>query len=121
MMRKPRQSAAILLSLLLVLLPMQGAFAGILSMDHSDEAVSHSMVDMDHETSMSCCDGHEDCTANNICSANDCTSGHCATCVTGIVGDSKVSSNTSCQEKYVSLKHSVSSKALSSLYRPPRA
>lgn len=121
MMRKPSQSAAILLSLLLVLLPMQGAFAGILSLDHSDEAMSHSMMDMDHETSISCCDGHEDCTANNTCSANDCTSGHCATCVTGILGDSKVSSNTSCQANYVSLNHSVSSKVLSSLFRPPRA
>ena len=120
MRQKNRQTAVILLSLLLVLLPMQSTFAGILSLDQSDEAISHSMMDMDHETSMSCCEGHVDCTANNSCDANECSSGHCATCVAGILGDSKVSPIISIQEKYFSLNYSIVSKPLSSLYRPPR-
>ena len=118
MMHRRKQAVAILLSLLLVFLPMQGAIAAVLS---SDQPVEHSMMDMDHETAMSCCDGHEDCTANNTCSANDCTSGHCATCVAGILGDSKIHLNISKPVNYVSPNHSILSKSLSSLYRPPRA
>jgi hypothetical protein len=121
MMRKPGQIAAILLSLLLVLLPLQSAMAGIMSFDRPDDHASHSMMDMEHHTSMPDCDECTHCSTSNTCNENDCSSGHCATSVAGITADSSVSLKISSSLENPVLYHSVSIAFISSLYRPPRA
>ncbi|MBT8438657.1 MAG: hypothetical protein HKP55_02765 [Gammaproteobacteria bacterium] len=121
MMRKPGQMAAILLSLLLVLLPMQSAIAGMMSFDRPDDRVSHSLMDMEHHASMPDCDECSHCSINNTCDENDCSSGHCATCVAGIPVDSTASLKISSSLENPVLYHSVSIAFIRSLYRPPRA
>lgn len=120
MKQKTRQTTAILLSLLLVLLPMQSAFAGIMSLDQSADHFSHSLMDMEHGASMS---GGEDCThfsENNACDKSDCSSGHCSACVAGILGDVQASLNISNHTQHPFKNYSVLTKLISSLYRPPR-
>ena len=114
---------AILLSLALAFLPMQGAFAGILSLDLGDDHASHSMMDMQQKASMTDSEVHSSCTAHNSCDSNDCSSGHCATCVvvTGILGDTSGAVNTSNPTENSVFNNSVSTTFLNSLYRPPRA
>ena len=121
-MKRPNSAVAILLSLLLVLIPMQGAVAGVLFSDQSVDHSAHSSMDMDNKVALSCCDGHTDCSSNNPCNADECSSGHCATCVVaGILGYSKVPPIISNQKIYFLSNHSILSKSLSTLYRPPRA
>jgi len=122
MMKKTNSAVAILLSLLLVLMPMQGAVAGLLFSDQSVDHSAHLSMDMDNEVAMSCCDDHTDCSINNSCNADKCSSGHCATCVVaGILCNSKVPPITSNQKVYFSSNYPILSKSLSILYRPPRA
>ena len=119
MMHRDKQITAILFSLLLVFLPMQSSIAAVL---FSDQPAEHSMMEMDHESSISCCEGHADCSTNNTCEANDCSSGHCATCVVaGILGNSKVPPITSNKKIYFASNYLILSKSLNNLYRPPRA
>ena len=121
-MKRPNSAFAILLSLLLVLMPIQGAVAGVLFSDQSVDHSAHSLMNVDTEVAVSCCDGHTDCFSNNTCNADECSSGHCATCVVaGILGDPDVSVSTSNQNTYFSSHNPILSKSLSSIYHPPRA
>jgi len=114
---------AILLSLALAFLPLQSAFAGVLSLDLSDEHVSHSVMNMDHGVSKTDCDHGKNCSSNKDCDDNGCSSGHCATCVAvpGILGDTKVSQNRSSLMKYAVFNYVASTSFINHLYRPPRA
>ena len=91
MIRRSKQFTAILLSLLLVLLPMQSAFGALIKMDQSHDHVAHSQMDMNQVDAvpMSDCDSHTDCCSNTFCEDNGCSSGHCASCVTGVLSDTK--------------------------------
>ena len=118
-----KQIFAILLSLVLVFLPLNGAVAGLLSIDQSHDHASHSMVDMDHKVSMSDCDNHADsCSAKNTCEmSNDCSSGHCVSSLVGILGDVSALQNIPNQIEHTFLNYSVLPNVANSLYRAPRA
>ena len=123
MIRRSKQFTAILLSLLLVLLPMQSAFAGLVKPDSSRDHAMHSQMDMSPSdiVSMSDCDSHHECSGNTFCEDNGCSSGHCASCVTGVLSDTKIFFGNPNLSDRTWQNFSVTANSTKTLYRPPRA
>jgi len=102
MSRLSRQIVSLFVAVLLVLSPLQGAMAGIVSlgqapmpdmqhemagekvaMDHGVNANgAHDMMQMDVAASGQQC---EQCDVSACCIGGQCLSGHCATCAIGLV------------------------------------
>lgn len=92
MSRLSRQIISLLIAMLLVLSPLQGAMAGIASggmapmssmqsMPAGDMVMDHNMMQKASASDHQC----DECNTNACCSGAQCLSGHCATCAFGLV------------------------------------
>ena len=115
---------AVLLSLLLGLLPLQGVFATDSSMMHFQDAMvdANVGVDMNHEQLsdmvLECDQGEQD----SCCSGSSCDVHHCASCVFAAVPTvSSLLLSLPFASHLAIFESRITSFTPASLYRPPRA
>jgi hypothetical protein len=115
---------AILLSAILGLIPLQGAVAGVYMLqDMAGEA--HPMnghhdaarvSTAEHHTGMNC----DACNLDSGCNGDNCSSGHCLTCLLALPGDFSFVIERTTPSPTVQSDNDLVKRHLSSLFRPPR-
>lgn len=127
MCRLPDKLIAVLLSVVLGLIPLRGAVAGVTStvnqtneqhlhqmnVNHSSDVV---LMD-DHATTMGC----EICNAHSLCSGSNCVSGHCVSCLLALLPDTLIPRHQISAIIIIQPDIDWGRQPTSSLFRPPRA
>jgi hypothetical protein len=122
MHRLSEKLLAILLTLLLVLSPLQGVMAGNTASSDQEEGV-HQMAGMhgdmvmvtDHVT-----DNCVQCDANDDCTGHTCSSCQCASCTLALLSVSPLPANSAATPILFRADDGFVSQYSSSLFRPPR-
>jgi hypothetical protein len=117
-----RKFIAVLLSLMLGLLPLQGVFAGEVSMPMHESMVAASMNDtMSHEQASEMSPGCDQCEQDDCCSGSSCDVHHCASCAfAAVLAETTAMPPLPAAAHLPAFDSRVRSFTLSSLYRPPR-
>ncbi len=117
-----RKFLAVLLSLMLGLLPLQGVFAGETSMPMHESMVGASMNDtMSHEQASKMSLDCDQCEQDSCCSGSSCDIHHCASCVfAAVLTEPTAMLPLPAAVPLPAFDPRVRSFTLSSLYRPPR-
>ncbi len=114
-----KQLLALLLVVQIVLLPLQGASAGLFDMADSMHDI-HQMervLSVDNTASMDCMQKHD--MSSNHCSDHSCPSCQCASCLLIPMFSTAVNSHNVSRSFQILLQ--LLSPSLDGLYRPPRA
>lgn len=125
MYRLPEKLLAVLLSVLLGLIPLQGAMAGVYSQKddvvhqhHMDANHSDIMVMMHDSATMMDCD---ECNTATLCGGNSCSSGHCISCILALLPQILIPTLQTSTSIVAQLHFEFMRQPASSLFRPPRA
>lgn len=118
-----RKFVAILLSLLLGLLPLQGVFAGEAPMNARGSVVNMSgMTGMDHEKMLQMAQTCDQCDQDSCCNGGSCSIDHCASCaLSAVLTGSSMNLPLEVKTSLSGFASLSPSSTLSFLYRPPRA
>ncbi len=117
-----QKSVAILLSLLLGLLPLQGVFAAEASMNTQGSVANVSdMADMGHEQMPETAQACDQCEQDGCCNGDSCGIEHCASCaLAAVLMDSAMVLPMPVKTDLMGLAPQTTSSTPSFLYRPPR-
>jgi len=118
-----RKFLALLLSLMLGWLPLQGAFAEVTFMPMQENMMGASVnVPMSHEQASDMSSDCDQCEQDNCCSGgSSCDIHQCASCVfSAVLTESTVMLPLTTTVPVPAFEPSVRSFLFSSLYRPPR-
>ena len=116
---------AVLLSVLLGLIPLQGAMAGVYS--QQDEDVHQHMMDSNHSNSMVIMEDHtvrmdcDECNTTILCNGNSCSSGHCISCILALLPEILIPTLQTSASIIIQSHTDLVHQPASSLFRPPRA
>ena len=125
MSRSTNKLPLILLSLILIISPLQGAFAALnfyASPDISRHGMNHNgpgAVAMDAAKAMSGDCQH--CTEQNGCDGHDCSHTHCASCIPGLLGFTQLDVTIRGADLYPRFEQVLSNRFTSHPFRPPKA
>ncbi|WP_295298584.1 hypothetical protein [Thiolapillus sp.] len=116
---------AVLLSLLLGLLPLQGAFAAETG-GHQHGAlsdISMTLVNADHDRMSDMAQDCDQCEQDSCCSGSSCSVDHCVSCTLAAVllPDTSLALPSVAAIRLAGLESQISNSTLFSLFRPPRA
>ena len=114
---------AILLSLLLGVLPLQGLFATEASMSmHGNVADAPVTASMDHDQAPEMAQACDQCEQDSCCNGSACGMDHCASCaLAAVLMDSAMVLPTPVKTNLMGFAPQTTSSTPSFLYRPPRA
>ena len=127
MRQLPKKLLAVLLSVLLGLIPLQGALAGFTSpVEQKEEGQHHlpqahhssDMVSMhDHAAEMDC----ENCNSDSGCNGNDCSSEHCVCCFLVLLPYFFFPENLTLASVVIQADSDLVRFSSTALFRPPKA
>jgi hypothetical protein len=127
MCRFSEKLLAILLSVLLGLIPLQGAMAGLASLlEQTSEVQQHQMGShhdtgqgstVDHGAMMDC----ENCNTHTESCGDKCSSGHCVSCLLALPAGFSFSVHHTSTSLVMQTHCLLVKQRISSLFRPPRA
>jgi len=116
MLFSKRKFVAIFITLLLILTPMQAAFASSVNAVCDMEQMDHSTMTMD-QASISDCGMHDH---EADCKGANCSAGHCVSVVNGLLPNFSFSSSFSNASDFIFSNDVFITQSISSLFRPPR-
>ena len=123
MFRYSEKLLVIFLALLLGLSPLQGALAGVVNSFEQKEN-AHQMSDTHCAASMDVGNVSHDgtqCSTQNDCHEQDCSTGHCASCVMAVLPEVSRISRSGDASDFPSFQSQFINSGFTSPYRPPRA
>lgn len=116
---------AVLLSVLLGLIPLQGAMAGVYS--QQDDDVHQHLMDSNHANNMVLMDDQaaqmdcDECNTITFCSGNSCSSGHCISCILALLPEILIPTHQTSVSIAIQSHTDLMHQPASSHFRPPRA
>lgn len=127
MHRLPDKLFAVLLSVMLGLIPLQGAMGGFTSTleqkggEHQHQIDGHHSADVilmnDHAANPGC----DNYNADAGCNGNNCSFGHCVSCLLALLPDFFFPTLQTATSKVIQTDSDLLNQTVSSLFRPPRA
>lgn len=126
MHRIPGQLLAVLLSVMLGLIPLQGAIAGLSSsLEQTSKAHQHQMGNYHDVSQVSAADlgammDCENCNSDSGCSGDSCSSGHCVSCLLALLTEFSFSLRPNTASVVMQTHSALVNQRISSLFRPPR-
>ena len=127
MRRLPEKLLAVVLSVILGLMPLQGAMAGFTTPIKQMGEVHHHQMGNHHDGSQVLDAGHsammgcENCNTDAGCSGDNCSSGHCVSCLLALLTDFSFSVHQTIASVVMQTHNDLVKQSISSLFRPPRA
>ncbi|MES9861525.1 MAG: hypothetical protein ABW157_12415 [Candidatus Thiodiazotropha sp. LLP2] len=125
MYRLPKKLLAVLLSVLLGLIPMQGAVAGV---DYQQDGDVHQhLMDSNHSNIMVLMEDHaammdcDKCNTTILCGGNSCSSGHCISCILALLPEILIPTLQISVSIVTQSNTGLMHQPPSSHFRPPRA
>ena len=127
MRRLPHKLLTVLLSLLLGLIPLQGVTGGFTPPLKQKGEENHYQMEAHHDVGVVLINdqaaelGCENCNPDTVCNGNNCSFGHCVSCLLALVPDFFFPTLQTTASIVIQTDSDLLSQAISSHFRPPRA